>query len=100
MFPSLSQRYRGINVLGTEITAPAEETGEGSFLSTDKAVRPTNAMGASKRVAELILQNMASNSNSRVVYSMVRFGNVLDSGSVVPVFQIREGSRVTSHTLT
>lgn len=89
------------NVLGTEITAlAAEETGVERFIliSTDKAVRPTNAMGASKRVAELILQNMASNSNSRVVYSMVRFGNVLDSsGSVVPVFrkQIKEGSRVT-----
>lgn len=89
------------NVLGTEITAlAAEESGVERFIliSTDKAVRPTNAMGASKRVAELILQNMASNKNSRVVYSMVRFGNVLDSsGSVVPVFrkQIREGSRVT-----
>ena len=70
------------NVLGTEIAAlAAKDAGVERFIlvSTDKAVRPTNVMGASKRLAELVLQDLATNPKARTVYSMVRFGNVLDS---------------------
>lgn len=89
------------NVLGTLAVAEAAmETAIKRFIlvSTDKAVRPTNVMGATKRFAELILQHMAVNSAAPTCFSMVRFGNVLgSSGSVVPLFtkQIESGGPVT-----
>lgn len=108
------------NVFGTlNMVRAAIDCGAAHFLliSTDKAVRPTNVMGASKRVAELLLQALAAETkpefgfdltsnacaeapapNRYPVFSMVRFGNVLDSsGSVVPLFrtQLRCGGPIT-----
>ena len=98
------------NVLGTlNMARAAIDAGVERFvlISTDKAVRPTNVMGASKRVAELVLQSLAAcdghpfdrgASTHTTCFSMVRFGNVLgSSGSVVPLFrsQIAEGGPLT-----
>ena len=89
------------NTFGTAVLAEAAEAcGVERFVlvSTDKAVRPTNVMGASKRLAELILQARAAGGKGRTVFTIVRFGNVLDSsGSVVRRFrrQIAAGGPVT-----
>lgn len=92
------------NVFGTLICAQVSlECGVSQFtlVSTDKAVRPTNVMGASKRIAELVLQGMAgiaAKTECSINFSMVRFGNVLgSSGSVAPLFsaQIAAGGPIT-----
>lgn len=92
------------NVLGTRTLARAAAEADVErfiLVSSDKAVRPTNVMGASKRMAELVVQDMATRqggTGGRTIFTMVRFGNVLgSSGSVVPLFQdqVSRGGPVT-----
>ncbi|WP_371224334.1 polysaccharide biosynthesis protein [Roseovarius sp. 2305UL8-3] len=92
------------NVLGTKTVADAAREAKVErfiLVSTDKAVRPSSAMGASKRLAEMAVQDLATRSTD-TRFSMVRFGNVLgSSGSVIPLFQeqIAKGGPVTlTHT--
>ena len=91
------------NVFGTLIvakTALANKVSNFVFISTDKAVRPTNFMGATKRLGEICLQALFANKKTNKItnFSIVRFGNVLDSsGSVIPKFrkQIKDKSPIT-----
>ena len=98
-FENISEGIRN-NIFGTKVVCDAaSETNVKKVvvISTDKAVRPTNIMGASKRLAEMVVQS--SNSLSKTTqYCMVRFGNVINSsGSVIPLFrkQIAQGGPVT-----
>ncbi len=89
------------NVLGTHTLARAAAQANVerfTLVSTDKAVRPTNIMGASKRLAEIVVHDLAANTKGQTMFSMVRFGNVMgSSGSVIPLFhdQIKDGGPVT-----
>ena len=88
------------NVIGTYFLAKAaheENIKNMVLISSDKAVRPTNVMGASKRFSEMVLQAFSS-IKTNTCFSMVRFGNVIDSaGSVVPLFQATNKLRWSSY---
>lgn len=93
-------RNNVMGTLNTVLAARQEGTRNFILISSDKAVRPTSIMGATKRICELILQAFAANAGAedKTIFAMVRFGNVLgSSGSVVPLFkrQIREGGPIT-----
>lgn len=89
------------NVFGTQLLAIIAMNAKAEsfiLISTDKAVRPTNVMGCSKRIAEMVLQAVAEKPECETLFTMVRFGNVLgSSGSVVPKFrrQIQDGGPIT-----
>ena len=89
------------NVFGTlnlAMAAVESKVNDCVLISTDKAVRPANVMGATKRLSEMIFQALQAEPHTATCFSMVRFGNVLaSSGSVIPVFkrQIREGGPIT-----
>jgi FlaA1/EpsC-like NDP-sugar epimerase len=89
------------NVFGTFVLAEAAikyNVSNFVLISSDKAVRPTNIMGASKRLAEICVQSLYDNQNQQTKFAIVRFGNVLESsGSVIPKFkqQIKEGGPIT-----
>jgi FlaA1/EpsC-like NDP-sugar epimerase len=92
----LRNNVMGAQVIATQAARHGVETCV--LISSDKAVRPTNIMGASKRIAELIFQAAAARPGTETTFCMVRFGNVLgSSGSVIPLFQrqIARGGPVT-----
>jgi FlaA1/EpsC-like NDP-sugar epimerase len=97
-FPGEAAR---VNVFGTKVMADLAErfkTSKFVMVSTDKAVNPTNVMGASKRIAEMYVQSLGDHPNCPTQFVTTRFGNVLGSnGSVVPLFtrQIEEGGPIT-----
>ena len=94
------------NIIGTQACVQAAIDAEVEtfvLISTDKAVRPTNIMGATKRFAEMILQSLSDkdDAKNKTRITMVRFGNVIgSSGSAVPLFQqqIKEGGSCNSHS--
>ena len=89
------------NVLGTYLCCKAaisQKVENFVLISTDKAIRPTNVMGATKRLSELVLQSLSMERNIKTEFKIVRFGNVLgSSGSVIPLFtkQIQQGGPIT-----